>query len=858
MVNKLSLVLAILYPSLEICYRFKASTHTIMAVLFRKNKLGMKWQMQSNFTQRIFRIYWAIWLQSQGNQYPIIIINSVILLYLIMPDAMIDQLIAKLQEELAANPVNFGNVLKLSSQLAKLDPRFQRFSIDAKTLIHLGRDSIKDHTTALLELVKNSYDADAHKVDIEILKDQDLIRIADNGFGMTRHELINNWLRIGFSNKRESKISDLGRRKTGEKGIGRISTDRLGAHIELRSKTQSDGIIGLKINWDEFDVEGKEVFDIDIEVIHPDSINIPEQNGGISITGTEIIIHGIRQAWTKKNIENLFYELAALTSPFSDVTDFEIELKNDIAIEFSNKVKADFLEAATIEVHTIFDGTNEVYYSIKDKYSTTAQVDTITLPQFFSRAKPNSTETNAPALLSGPLEVRLLFFLREAASVAESDYSLSDLREFLNNNNGVKIYRDLIAVKPYGFPKASFGYDWLGLGQRKVKNPAGISRADDYTVSPNQIVGAVLVSRDDNPTLVDSAAREGLIESDGFEDMKNFVLASLQLLESHYAKIYPQTHKAKEKEKFSAHKEAEKIKLQLSDVRDDLSEVKSGIESLPDNTVADILLKPIKKSINAVEVITEEVDTTITELLNWQRVSNGLATMGISYAVFGHETEGSITQFKGSVNAAKLVLSEQPPNVKKALEELEKAQKHSQKVAAWGAYALTRVQQGKRRRRKTQVTTTIANVIKELKPAFEAAHIQMRVSGDNFYVTTYPMDVETLLVNLLTNAYTAIVHQTPERIIEVKSYKEEWNGRDGFVFTVADSGPGIAKEFEHRIFEPLFSTKTAQNSESRSVGTGLGLTIVKSIVEELEGDVSFEKDAVLNGAKFKIWLPKID
>lgn len=773
-----------------------------------------------------------------------------------MSDTMIEQLIAQLQNELDTNPVNFRNVLKLSNQLAKLDPKFQRFSIDAKTLIHLGRDSIKDHTTALLELVKNSYDADAHQVEVNILRNQDQIRIADNGFGMTRDELINNWLRIGFSSKRESKVSNLGRRKTGEKGIGRISTDRLGAKIELRTKTVTDGLIGLKINWDEFDVEGKEVFDIDIEVIQPENIKIPLRNGEVANTGTEIIINGIRQAWTKKNIENLYYELAALTSPFGDVKDFEIDLKNDIAEEFSNRVQANFMESAAIEVQVIFDGTNEVFYSITDKYSKKPLIDTISIPQFFNKNKP--TETTSAVLSSGPLEVRLLFFLREAASVMDSNYSLGDLREFLDNNNGVKIYRDLIAVKPYGFPKASFGYDWLGLGQRKVKNPAGISRADDYTVSPNQIVGAVLVSRDNNPTLIDSAAREGLIESDGFEDMKNFVLASLQLLESHYAKIYPQTHKAKEKKKFSAHKEAEKIKSQLSDVRDDLSEVKSEIESLEDDTVADSLLKPIKKSINAVEVITEEVDTTISELLNWQRVSNGLATMGISYAVFGHETEGSITQFKGSVNAAKLVLSERPPNVQKALEELEKAQKHSQKVAAWGAYALTRVQQGKRRRRKTQITTTISNVIKELKPAFDAAQIKLLVSGDNFYVTTYPMDIETLLVNLLTNAYTAIVHQTPERIIEVKSYREEWNGRDGFVFTVADSGPGIAKEFEHRIFEPLFSTKTAQNNESKSVGTGLGLTIVKSIVEELDGEVSFEKDTILKGAKFKIWLPKID
>ena len=64
--------------------------------------------------------------------------------------------------------------------------------------------------------------------------------------------------------------------------------------------------------------------------------------------------------------------------------------------------------------------------------------------------------------------------------------------------------------------------------------------------------------------------------------------------------------------------------------------------------------------------------------------------------------------------------------------------------------------------------------------------------------------------------------------------------------------------FEHRIFEPLFSTKTIGAANSRSIGTGLGLTIVKSITEELEGEIIFGKDSILNGAFFKIWLPKID
>lgn len=758
-------------------------------------------------------------------------------------------IIEELQSLLAKGGTDYRAILKLSNELSKKDKNFQRFFIDAKTLIHLGRESIKDHTTALIELVKNSYDADANNVTVEILcsGSSDLIRIADNGFGMTKEQLLKSWLRIGFSDKRQSKMSALGRRKTGEKGIGRISADRLGAKLELISKTESNGLVGLKVNWDDFDIEGKDVSDIDIELTSPLSINIPLLNGALSKTGTEIRITKLRQPWTAGNIENLFNELATLTPPFNQVTDFSINLINDIAPDFSRPVNSKYYEASEIDVTVVFDGTDEVYYSIKDKYSNEEIVKTINQKQFYSKKE----------LKCGPIEVRLLFFLREGSSVVGTDFKLSDLREFLDNNYGVKIYRDNIAVKPYGFPKAQLGFDWLKIGEEKARNPAGIGRGDEYTVSPNQLVGAIFITRDNNELLKDSAAREGLVENEGFEDMKEFVLATKRLLEAHRASIYPKIEKArKEKQKTPAHREAEKIKEQLTSVKDDLNSIKTDIET-SDNVKPVAFLKPIARSINKVESISDDVENTITELLNWQRVLNGLATIGISSAVFGHETEGSITQFQGSTTTAIKLIKLTPPKTDKAIEELDKALKSSKKVASWGAYALTRVQKEKRRAKNIQIFKTIEAVIKELKPAFEASTINLTLKGENLYSKTYQMDIETILVNLLTNAYTAALLKGGERKVMVKIDREDLGGKSGYYFSVGDTGPGIAKEFEKRIFEPLFSTKTVGANESKSIGTGLGLTIVKSIVEELEGNILISKDTELKGANFKIWLPKI-
>lgn len=770
------------------------------------------------------------------------------------------EIIEKLQKLLTEGGSDYRAILKLSNELSKLDPNFQRFFMDAKTLIHLGRDSIKDHTTALIELVKNSYDADAFNVDIDILctKGNDLIRVADNGFGMTKDQLYNNWLRIGFSGKRISKVSELGRRKTGEKGIGRISTDRLGAQIELISKTKSDGLVGLIVNWNDFDTEGKDVFDIDVKITKPESINLPQFNNKDSETGTEIIITKLRQSWTENDIEALYNELATLTSPFKEVSDFAIAIQNDISPVFSRPVNSNYFETSEIDVTAIFDGSDEVYYSIKDRYTKKEIVDTITLQQFYSKAR---MDDKTPTLNCGAIEVRLLFFLREGSSVVGTDFRLSDLREFLDNNAGVKIYRDNIAVKPYGFPKAQMGYDWLKLGEEKAKNPAGIGRGDEFSVSPNQLVGAVFISRDTNPFLTDSAAREGFVQSVGFFDMKQFVYATKRLLESHRAKIYPTIEKVrKEKQKIPAYKEAEIIKEKLLSVKDDLSSIKIEIETNEGVTPFQFL-KPIVHSIDRVETISDDVESTISELLNWQRTLNGLATIGISAAVFGHETEGSITQFQGSTNTALKHIKQSQPNTEKALIELDKALKASKRVASWGAYALTRVQKEKRSPKNIHIYKTIENVINELRPAFEASTISLLLKGENLYSKTYQMDIETILVNLLTNAYTAaLLRANEKKVVERKVIvtvdREDINEVPGFYFSVGDTGPGIAKEFEHRIFDPLFSTKTTGSNESKSIGTGLGLTIVKSIVEELEGKITFSKDSILNGANFKVWLPK--
>jgi len=771
-----------------------------------------------------------------------------------------EEIQAKLLLAIQSVPPNLDDILFLSRELAKQDPYNQRFYIDAKTLIHLGRDSIKDHSTALLELVKNSYDADATKVDIEIFSEtKNLIRVSDNGFGMTSDELKNSWLRIGYSGKRASTKSRLGRRKTGEKGIGRISTDRLGSILELRTKSKNDKLTGLKVNWDDFDVEGKSLSDIRVEIFEPDEINLPIKDGKPSATGTEIVIERQRQPWSKLNIENLHQELSALTPPFEDVQDFKISLVNDIYPLPSEEINSNYLDAAEIKIEAYYPGTgSEIIYTYWDKYNGKEVIEKIEWSNLLTRTGIDSSNLIDNQIRSGPMTIKLYFFLREGASVKDLDFNLTKLREFLDNNAGIKIYRDRIVVKPYGFPSSQFGYDWLGLADRKAKDPAGISRSKNYSVTPNQLVGAVFIARDSNIELADSAAREGLVESEAFYDLKSLVMGTVNMLESYRTKLIPKINEAKRKSR-TKESRTERIIKALNSVEKDLYSINLEIQNNSD--IKTHLKERVQKNINQLSGTTDKVEQTITELLNWNRTLSGLATIGISSAVFGHETEGSITQLKGSVMAARLALSRKKPDVEEALNEISKAVTSSTKVAAWGAYALTRVQREKRSKKNINIGKVINSVVNELEPAYRAASITLNTNLMDIYTYTFQMDIETVLINLMTNAYTAATHKAGKRIINIKLLEEDLKepkklAENGYSLIISDSGPGVSKEFEHRLFEPLFSTKVNPNLGSKSIGTGLGLTVVNSIVQDLNGKIIFDKDPELKGARFKIWLPK--
>lgn len=721
----------------------------------------------------------------------------------------------------------------------------KHFKIEARSILTLGRDSIKSPATAVIELVKNGYDADATLVEIEIITKAvaPYIRIADNGHGMDSNDIESKWLRIGFSEKldKENKVSKAGRRRTGEKGIGRISSDRLGRILKIVSKTNKSQPYGIRVNWSKFEKRGVELHQV--ELIEKDllPIRIP-QNGKPKKSGTEIIIKGLRDKWDKIKLDELKHELSILTPPFKKVQDFVITIKSDVDGFESGEIKSEFYKEAIVSFEGKYDDKNK-----KLHYTTKVMGNA---PESEEEDISKLSGIGKKQITSGPFEVVLYFFPKRADLYEAFSIEKQKIFSFVDENAGVKIYRDDVRVKPYGVLREE-EWDWLNLGKRYARNPAGAGRGS-FKVRPQQIIGAVFISRDTNLELVDSSSREGIVKGQAFDDLKKLVEACLRLLELEYNKYF--------KKNLEEKTDPRQLELEMESAISNTSAVLSYMlqaspmiaNSLLDTKVKERFETSVDKLSEAVASM-RDTKNYISRIDDRNVFYRGLATVGIATAVFGHEIQSYINSLSAGLYHARDYLSISPYNLTKAKKNINKAIVSAESVANWGKYALTRVQRDKRRRRTEPIDKIISTIIDELYPAFESAHIEIQRFIKPVEGKVFPMDIEAILVNLLTNAYEACLNSTQKRIIKVRLKPKMDGHTKGFELVVSDTGPGIAETFRDEIWEPLFTTKT---EGSRTSGTGLGLTIVAAAVKDSKGKKTWDIDPELKGARFNIWLPR--
>jgi signal transduction histidine kinase len=687
--------------------------------------------------------------------------------------------------DVTPDPTLFDKADVLAKGKGRIRPR-------ARLLRTIGAELISSEIVAVIELVRNSYDADATRVHLVFNNPEDpenaALEIRDDGHGMTREVLLGPWLEPATDHKRtdgggptSGERSPKGRRRLGSKGVGRFAAQRIGEHLELRTRAE-DSLTELAawFDWQALD-----------EGAYLDELTIPWREHHpryIEAHGTHLLITRLRDRWSPDRFDKLRVGLARLLSPAIE-EEFSIEITiNGAHEEISPAVG---LEEAMYsiegEVHT--DGSCEIRYSDLNGDEEVWDRTVVWPEDQDQNCGPFRFVIGAWDLDTPPL--------RHFLKLTGKKLGLREFRQAMRDHSGVALYRDGFRVLPYGEPDN----DWLRLDRRRVNNPT-------MRLSNNQILGRIMISGDANPRLTDQTNREGLVNNEAYAHLQEAVLELLGALETR---------------RFAARRSM--------DV--DWQRRTSQLPSLAPDEVDEVdrLLKPLGNGKGAKKDQISEVRKAFLELREASaetvRHYAGAATTGQMAGLIFRQLRHPIRQIRSDLDLVaedldggivpEEGLDDLLESVRSALQHLETMESRMEKLDPLAI--------GGRGRRVTEVP--LAQALEDVLDAYEdelgRAGVFLDFEGDpEISVRTNREVAQQVLSNLLDNAlFWAPQGNAKTPVIKVKVTPKG--------FTIQDSGPGIAKGIRKVIFEPHFTTRDGAH--------GLGLTLVKDLLKTVGGRV---------------------
>lgn len=676
----------------------------------------------------------------------------------------------------------------------------------ARLIRLLGDELISDEIVALVELVKNSYDADAYHVTVNLdnvtSPNQGLISIRDDGCGMDIHNLLHAWMEPAASSKRRQKggrtKSTLGRVQLGEKGVGRFAADKIGAELELVTRCAgAEEELVLKVSWHHFDHD-QYLDEVENVWFSRKPLEFTGENHG-----TLLLIRSLRIAWNQEMVTKLNNGLVRLVSPATGGMDFTVEV---ICPEFpfaNGPVVNRVLETAPYRLSGHVDAEGNLHVTNSPEHVVDLRLGCHNY--FLSPAG----DLRLPCC--GPFSVSLNVWDLELSS-GKGLGTERVPREAIKSFSGVSIYRDGFRIWPYGEKDE----DWLELNQRRVNNPT-------LRISNNQIIGFVEITHLDNPDLLDRTSREGLLDTPAFFDLKTLVLAALSELEtirfSHRRQLI-QMQSVPETE------EGDKLLLLLSQLRNDTSQPDKG--------------KHTRRALQDIEHLyrarLEQEQTRYNQVS--RLAGTGMAAELLTEA-FSKEINFSTTilrTLQGEVGSTGLL---QLQNLVESLSVHIKAV--NEQLDMMGPLYRSSFQENE----PVNIYGVAYDVISILTHQLTTMGVKVTFMGDkSLTVRLNRGHIMQVIMILVENALMAMKEATTENpAIEIQVHAEKsFKG-----LRIADTGPGVSLAHHKLIFEPYFS--------ARKAGRGLGLNVARDILRGYNSYLELVSDkSSLPGACFEIRL----
>ncbi|CAA0180550.1 sensor histidine kinase [Tenacibaculum maritimum] len=696
------------------------------------------------------------------------------------------------------------------------------FNFDVSAYRLLGRELITDRITALFELVKNAYDANAENVSVEFqninpLSTDSKIIIKDDGIGMQFSDIKNKWMVIGTSSKRRERLSPppYRRKVSGKKGVGRFAVDKLGEKLILKTKKKEDKqLLCLETDWSHYsgledsqfklNFEDEKPFFTDVEnsYWYEDSI---ENN-----QGTTLEISLVSEIWTKDDINRAYKELSKLVSPNTDVKKtypFNITIKAPYE-GFENKiVKTQLIDFATKKIQLSYN---------TDK-------DTQEILQY-NKVEKDLSIINVPKRPCGLLKLTLYYFNQEDKRKYKSHFK-SDI-------DGIKIYRDGIITTPFAeyVSNQEKQKDILGIDKRRY---SGFFER----FGSRDLLGYIEITDENNPNIIESTNRQGFVDNEAWEELRKFIIEQIVQIETYYKNVRKSERGSTKSSLGGANKDLKNIKKEIASIKKEASpQVKEKLKSIEANLgkIQGSVTKSIKDYAN-LEKESKQKENLFFSLVSLQTYA----------AMFSHMTKHTIGHI---LTSAEYFSNNYPnPKLENRFIKISKNIYNEMLKLRKGVDFMLKYAKSDTELEEINLKDLVADLFNDIYyDRFFEENINTEIAINEKLILNYNRkSIEDIFDNLISNSIKALKGIDDKRI-KCSSITT----KNDLTILFSDNGIGIKEEDRFRIFD-IFFTKTSEDG-----GAGMGLYMVKTRVEAMQGDIEVvENEFKPNGATLKITLP---
>lgn len=707
------------------------------------------------------------------------------------------------------------------------------WSFDINTFRLIGSQLISDKFTAIIELVKNCYDANSTDVKLDFINPSTLenarIILKDNGHGMNSNQIENSWMRIGTNFKREKEKSEapFNRVFLGEKGIGRFAIEKLANKVVLKSRELNNRINILEIDWNVYnDISLKNLNTENFTSIPNTFYSIDESNENYKRINDEIGDHGtilefsnLKDIWTIYDIKRIKQELSKFVSPIEkefNKNEFNIFIRTRKSDQFEStieyeKVLNDSLKYASFHVKINFDKNKNKQEEL-----------------YFNNDTGEIEIKESDIYDFGPVKLEIYYYDQYAKKRFSAAYKGEDVKL-----DGFKIYRDNIITTPFiekadvllsdekrGIPR---NRDILGLDVRRYSGFFDKISSRDY-------IGFIEITKENNPNIKDLTNRQDFENTPQFKKFKDFIIKQIEAIE---------------------------LKLNYKKEQDRVEDTKKFVDSvnIANNILSSLkkldtkehdtnpIKNEVKELVKNIKLGKNEIENLKQDLEKEKEIFTRLISLQEFAATLSHTVRNSVEIL---IDYSEALLKETAVDTL-AYEIAVEIDNEVNMLVDLVNYMLDYANSGKNIK-KFDISKFIIDTFNAYNKTFEKYDIKSDISNINntLMINHNKILIKEIFDNLISNSIRSLNKLNDrKKIIKCTTLLE----KEKFIIIFSDNGVGIAPEIKHKIYDLRFTT----NSESG--GAGIGLYKIKTTLKTLHGNIELIEPEFEQGCTFKITIP---